>query len=304
MAHFGADEGAVGAAAPAEGYSLSDYEGLVSVVIPAFNETERITRCIEETWWTMETLGCRYEIVLVDDGSNDDTRDVAMSAAAALMTVRLTGYEENRGKGYALVHGAQSARGDLVLFMDADLEVHPRQLSVLYATLVGARADVVIGSKLHKQSRVDYPRNRRVLSRGYYAFVRSLFNLPVKDTQTGLKLYRREVLKRVGARMLVKRYAADLEALVNANRLGYKIVEAPVIVTREREFPRIGLRDAAGVFRDTLAIFYRTYLRRYYDRPEHEQEEIEPGPRAEPQSSVEALPLLRADPAPLMRSRV
>jgi len=256
-----------GAARPEVGsYPIAHYRGLVSVVIPAFNEAEGIRRCVTETWETMEALGCDYEVLLVDDGSLDGTLESARAAAAGLPQVRLIGYEENLGKGHALIRGAQEARGELVMFMDADLEVHPRQLSVLYSALRGARADVVIGSKLHKQSRVDYPLKRRVLSWGYYALVRSLFRLPVHDTQTGLKLYRREVLRRVGGRMLVKRYAADLEALVNAHRLGYKIVEAPVIVTRERDFPRVGAADSAGVFRDTLAIFYRTYLRRYYDR--------------------------------------
>ena len=96
--------------------------------------------------------------------------------------------------------------------------------------------------------------------------VRALFRLPVHDTQTGLKLYRREVLELVVPRLLVKRFAHDLEALVNAHRLGFRIVEVPVVVTQERPFPRVGLRDALLIAWDTAAIFYRTYVLRYYDR--------------------------------------
>jgi glycosyltransferase involved in cell wall biosynthesis len=164
------------------------------------------------------------------------------------------------------VRGAQLAHGDLVMFMDADLDVHPRQLAILHRALVDDGADVVIGSKLHRASQIAYPLRRRILSLGYYVLVRTLFRLPVHDTQTGLKLYRREVLERIVPRLLVKRFAHDLEALVNAHRLGFRIVEVPVVVTQERPFPRIGLADALLIVKDTAAIFYRTYLLRYYDR--------------------------------------
>jgi O-antigen/teichoic acid export membrane protein len=252
----------------AEPASLRRYAGVVSVVMPAFDEEERIVRAIEETHACMTQLGCRFEIVIVDDGSLDDTRRLAEEAArrAGGGLVRVVGYSANAGKGEATVTGARVAIGDLVLFADADLEVHPRQLQVLYERLVHEGADVVIGSKLHPASHVDYPLKRRIVSWGYYAVVRSFFSLPVRDTQTGLKLFSGSALDRIVPRMLVKRFGYDLEMLVIAQRLGYRIVEAPVIVTRERDLPRIGLRDIFFTARDTAAIWYRTYLRRYYDR--------------------------------------
>lgn len=239
---------------------------LISVVIPAFNEGERIERCIRETVETMEELGQPYEIVVVDDGSQDSTLDVARLAAQRYPRVRVMESSVNLGKGSALIRGAHAALGSLTLFMDADLEVHPRQVRVLLETLEREDADVVIASKLHPDSKIDYPTKRRILSFGYYLFVRLFFRLPVHDTQTGLKLYRHSVLLRVVPRLLVKRFAHDLEALVNVHRLGYSIVEAPVVVTRERPFPRVGIRDAWHVFLDTLAIWYRTYVLHYYDR--------------------------------------
>lgn len=245
---------------------IGTHPGLVSVVVPAFNEEALVVRTLRETVVALEGLGCRYEVVLVDDGSDDGTADLARTAADALPRVRVIGHEVNIGKGSALARGAFAAVGDLVVFLDADLEIHPRQIETLYDTFVRERADVVIGSKLHRDSRTDYPPGRRVLSLGYYALVRLLFRLPVHDTQTGLKLYRREVLVRVLPRLLVKRWAHDLELLVNVHRLGYRIVECPVIVTRVRPFPRIGAADVRNVALDTLAIWYRTYLRRWYDR--------------------------------------
>jgi O-antigen/teichoic acid export membrane protein len=246
--------------------SIADFEGKVTIAIPAYDEASRIGSTLRDTAACMEELGCPYEILVVDDGSRDATRRVAEQAARELSHVRVIGYERNAGKGHAIVQGARAAQGELVLFLDADLEVHPRQLQVLYRAMQEAHADVVIGSKVHSDSRVDYPRKRRIMSWGYYAIVRLFFGLPVRDTQTGLKLFRGEVLDRVVPRMLVKRFAFDLEALVIAHRLGFRIVEAPVVVTRERDLPKIGWTDAIHTGWDTAAVWYRTYLRRHYDR--------------------------------------
>jgi glycosyltransferase involved in cell wall biosynthesis len=258
----------------------------ISVVIPAYNEAEGIERTLRETDSAMAAFGAPYEIVLVDDGSADATTERARRAMTRLEHARLIRLEANAGKGWALVRGAQAARADLILFMDADLDVHPRQLAILHRALVDDRADVVIGAKLHPDSEIAYPPKRRALSLGYYALVRLLFRLPVRDTQTGLKLYRREVLERIVPRLLVKRFAHDLEALVNAHRLGYRIVEVPVVVTQERPFPRIGLLDAFLIAKDTAAIFYRTYVLRYYDRV-GEETEAKPPDRAVSETAAE-----------------
>jgi hypothetical protein len=96
--------------------------------------------------------------------------------------------------------------------------------------------------------------------------VRLLFNLPCHDTQTGLKLFRKEVVERVFPRILVKQFAFDLEVLVNAHRLGYRIAEAPIVLSSKRRFGRIGLRAIFTTFWDTLAVFYRMHILKYYDR--------------------------------------
>lgn len=237
----------------------------ITAIVPAFNEAVGIAGCMVETAEALERLGFRYEVIVIDDGSSDETMERARAAADENPHLHVAG-GIHLGKGSALLRGAQVAQGDLVLFVDADLEVHPRQLEILYRAMIDQQADVVIGSKMLRSSRIDYPLKRRILSVGYYVLIKTLFQLPVHDTQTGLKLYRREVLDRVAPRLLVKAFAHDLEALVNTNRLGYKIVEAPVVVTRERPFPRVGVRAALHVAWDTAAVWYRTYLLRYYDR--------------------------------------
>lgn len=237
----------------------------VTVVIPAYEEAAGIESTLRGTAACMEEFRCPFELLVVDDGSRDATRAIAERVATEMDRVRVIGYERNAGKGHAVVQGARAASGALVLFLDADLEVHPRQLRTLYAAMQEAGADVVIGSKVHADSSVDYPRKRRAMSWGYYAIVRLFFGLPVRDTQTGLKLFRREVLDGVVPRMLVKRFAFDLEALVIAHRLGYRVIEAPVTVTRERELSTVGWADALHTAWDTAAVWYRAYLRRYYD---------------------------------------
>jgi hypothetical protein len=127
-------------------------------------------------------------------------------------------------------------------------------------------ADVVIGSKWHPDSEIVYTPLRRTFSVGYYAMVRTLFGLPVRDTQTGMKIFRAEVLHRVFPRILAKRFAFDVEVLANAHRLGYKIVEAPIEMTPQRKLNRIGWGSVVEVFKDTLAIYYRMHVLRYYDR--------------------------------------
>ena len=128
------------------------------------------------------------------------------------------------------------------------------------------QADVVIGSKRHPESKLDYPTQRKIISSIYFLLIKLLFNLPIKDTQTGLKLFKHKVLERVFPKVLVKRYAFDLELLVNIHHLGYKIIEAPITLNYQRIMGRIRLKDLYYTGIDTLAIFYRLYFLRYYNK--------------------------------------
>lgn len=235
--------------------------------MPAYNEGHHILANLLETVETLEALQQPFEIILVDDGSPDDTYRAAISLLTSHRDrVRIVRYAENQGKGNALMCGTRYTRGSLVLFLDADMDLHPSQLPVFLETMQRERADVVIGSKRHRDSKVNYPFMRRVYSAVYYALIRLMFGLPVKDTQTGFKLFRREVLERVLPRVLVKRFAFDIEVLANAHRLGYKVVDAPVNLHFQRPFGRIRRRDIRNIVVDTLAIFYRMHILHYYDR--------------------------------------
>lgn len=232
--------------------------GKLSVLIPAYNEEAVILKTIQETAKALE--GSKYEIIVVDDGSIDDTYQEAMRAAAENGAVKVVRYDINLGKGYALRHGFGFATGDFVVFLDADLELRPRQIWTLYSIMEETGADVVIGCKRHPQSKVNYPWHRRVISYVYFKLVEILFGLPIHDTQTGIKLFRREVLERAFPRMRIQRFAHDLELLVAASRFGYRIAEAPVTLTfrADKVGGALGLAKASfQVWLDTLRIFYR-----------------------------------------------
>lgn len=240
---------------------------LISVVIPAYNEAQYIEQNVRETVQTLSELNYRFEIIVVDDGSHDDTHLQAVKVRSQhAELVRVVRYDRNRGKGNALICGSGFARGEIIAFLDADMDLHPRQLPTLFAMLEANDADVVIGSKRHPLSRVDYPKARKVLSFGYFALIRLLFGLPLRDTQTGLKVFRRKVVEAVFPRVLAKRFAFDIEVLANAHRLKFKIVDAPVTLEFRRKLGRINFRDIMRVFMDTLAIFYRMRIIHYYDR--------------------------------------
>lgn len=242
---------------------------MLSIVMPAYNEASSIAENVCETVQTMSALGVDFEIVVVDDGSMDGTHVAAIDALRAWPDrVRVVRCWRNEGKGNALICGTAYSRGDYVAFLDADMDLHPEQLDHFFTVMNARGVDAVIGSKFHPESTVDYPRIRRIYSFFYYMLVRSLFGLPVRDTQTGIKLFKRRVLEHVLPRVLVKRFAFDLELLANVHHFGYSIVEAPVEVNFKRVCSRLRLPAVWSVFVDTLAIFYRMRILRYYDRPE------------------------------------
>lgn len=238
----------------------------LSIIIPAYQEEKNIYKTIGEILDAHDILEYDYEVIVVVDGSPD--RTAAEARRHKSKKVSVFEYEKNHGKGYALKYGTAKAQGEIITFVDAGGDFDPKQFDKCVRLMEIFDADFVIGSKRHPASRVNYPRIRKFYSWVYQKMIRVLFGFSVTDTQTGLKFLRRRVAKDVMPRVLVKRYAFDLEMLVIAWQLGYRrIFEAPV----EMNFNGVGIGAAnfgaiKNMFIDTLAIFYRAKILNYYQK--------------------------------------
>ncbi len=238
---------------------------MISVILPVYNEEDCIDTVIEETSNTLRDVTNSWEVIVVDDGSKDCTYSKAVKVARVFNgRVKVVGYNGNMGKGYALRYGFRHSRGDLVFFMDADMEIHPKHIPEFLDVMRLEGADVVVGSKRHPMSKIRYPLRRRVMSELYHLLTTLLFRLNVRDTQTGLKLFKREVLNDVMPKVTVNRYAFDVEIIANAVRKGYKVVEAPVEINYRFD-SRVNFFEVLRMLLDTFAIAYRMYVRGYYD---------------------------------------
>ncbi|MHB1504269.1 MAG: glycosyltransferase [Acidimicrobiales bacterium] len=235
----------------------------VSFVVPYYNPGPRFCPNLAALAGVLERSGVSYEIIAVSDGSTDGCDAMLGAVSPRLRLVRL---DHNWGKGQALRVGLSMGRGAYLGFIDADGDLPAEQVASFVALVRSHDPDVVLGSKRHPMSEVAYPPLRRLYSWGFQQLVRVLFALKVRDTQTGLKIVRREVLADVLPRMLEKRFAFDLELLVVARRLGYRrFFEAPVRI-EERLTSTVSSRAVWSTLVDTLAIFYRLRVLRWYDR--------------------------------------
>jgi glycosyltransferase involved in cell wall biosynthesis len=239
----------------------------VSLIMPAYNEASHISSSIEEVAKTFHDFDCSWELIILDDGSTDNTYEVAKRFSEKYPdNIIVKKNPVNIGKGRALKKAFHYVTGDYVVFIDADMDLHPNQIQTLFDIMRLNNADIVIGSKLHPNSLVHYPLQRKIISFVYYLLVKLLFDLPCHDTQTGLKLFRSEALTKIFPKILVKQFAFDLEVLVNAHHLGYKLIEAPIVLNNQRGWNRIGFTAIFRTTWDTLAIFYRMHILKYYDR--------------------------------------
>jgi len=241
----------------------------VSIIIPAYKQEKTILKDIENISKVMSHTRWDYEIICVVDGFLDKTFENASKTNDS--KIKVIGYEKNKGKGYAVRYGMARSDGDIVAFIDAGMDINPNGISLLLEHMIWYDADVIVGSKRHSASKVDYPFVRKLYSFIYQILVRILFGLRIKDTQVGLKIFKREVLLKVLPRLVVKRYAFDIEILAVSRYLGFsKIYDAPVEINFD--FHNTNFNPAKLIFNsniwkmliDTIAVFYRMKFLNYY----------------------------------------
>lgn len=225
----------------------------ISIIIPAFNEESRLPKTLLSVRDYFEARGGSYEVLVVDDGSRDDTSKVVRQFEKLTTNIRLLSYPENHGKGYAVRLGMLSARGRRLLFNDADGSTPIAEIERLERAL-DAGAHIAIGSRamFSKDTHIETVWYRKVLGRTFNAFVNMLILPGIADTQCGFKLFVREAAELLFARQRADRFSFDVELLFLARRAGFSIAEVPINWTNVPGSKVNLIRDSLLMFRDIL----------------------------------------------------
>ena len=242
----------------------------LSLVVPAYKQEKTIVKDIKNIDEILSSLYFPHELIVVVDGFLDKTYGRIKNQESRIKNLKVLGYKDNKGKGSAIKLGVREAKGDIIGFIDAGMDLDPAEISIMLNIMDWNKADIVIGSKLHPDSKVSYPYQRKILSWGYRTLTHILFGFKVKDTQVGLKIFRKKVAKEVFSRIIVKKFSFDIEVLAVAYKLGYhNIHEAPIKLNfkgvssiTSKSFWNIIL----WMLWDTAAVFYRLKILRYYDK--------------------------------------
>jgi glycosyltransferase involved in cell wall biosynthesis len=231
----------------------------LSFVIPAYNEEDSIATALGMLDGVVKDKRLPYEIVVVDDGSQDKTLSRAIKYASRNGHVKVISYTQNEGKGYAVRTGFMQTKGDIVVFADSDMDIDLGTVSKYVDAL--EHGDIVVATKWHPDSVVNMPLSRKILSHGFNVLVRVLTGAKLKDTQVGLKVMKRNSFANIFPRLCVKRYAFDVELLAVAHLYGLKVVEMPVKIKMDAFFR---LSDVWKMFVDLLGIAYRLRVIHWY----------------------------------------
>lgn len=255
----------------------------LSVVIPAFDEADRIGGSLARLAAFLSTLPDSSEVLVVDDGSVDATasivEDLVRAAprassgttapgkpeASVVLTVRLLRNGRNRGKGYSIKHGVLCADGDYLLISDADFSTPIEELPRLLRPVVSEGYDIAIGSRGLDESRIEkrQPAWRQAMGRAFNRLVRALTGLAYRDTQCGFKVMRREAILPLFRAARIERFAYDVEILYLARKAGLRVAEVPVI-WRDAPGSKVNaLSDSFDMLKDVVRIVLRDRRGRY-----------------------------------------
>jgi len=235
-----------------------------SIVLPAYNESERVASTLEKILAHSEQRGWKTEVIVVNDGSSDDTARLVSGYAARHPGVRLLDNPGNRGKGYSVRNGMLHATGDILLFSDADLSSPIVEADKLFAA-IAAGADVAIGSRWLKAELQTkrQPLHRQVFGRAFNLALRIVLGLNFKDTQCGFKAFTRDAAQKLFTLQKIERWGFDPELLYLARTLHLKVVEVPVTWSH-REGTRINpLRDGIRMLGEMLTIRWNALSGKY-----------------------------------------
>ncbi len=240
-------------------------EPMLSIVIPAYNESMRVGKTLDEVRKYASSKPFEVEIVLVDDGSSDRTAELFREFQSLWPSTQVLLNGVNRGKGFSVRRGVLEARGKVALFTDADLSSPIEEADKLLAALESESADAAIGSRAldRKLIGVRQPLRREFAGRFFNLLVRLFTGLKLHDTQCGLKLFRRDSTRRAFELQQVERFGFDPEVLFLIQHLGGKIVEVPVRWNDNPATKVHFLRDSTRMFLDLIVLRWHALTGRY-----------------------------------------
>jgi len=227
---------------------------MISIVIPAYNESKRIEKTVQKIAAYMKGKQC--EILVIDDGSTDSTTKIAKKYATVITL------KKNTGKGFAIKTGFNHAKGDIILFTDADLATPIEELTDMLPLL--QKADIVIASRYIKSDKqVKQSTKRKIIGSLFSMYEKCILGLTFKDTQCGFKLYTKKAAKLIASKQLITQFAFDIEQLIIAKRNNLNVIEHPVNwFDKSGSTVRI-VRDGTRMFVDTLKIKYNDFNKKY-----------------------------------------
>jgi glycosyltransferase involved in cell wall biosynthesis len=238
-----------------------------SIVVPAYNESARLGAALEQILDHVHQQGWSAEVVVVDDGSRDDTLEIANRFAAGHAQVRTIQNPGNRGKGYAVRNGMLHVQGEMALFTDADLSSPISEANKLFAALESG-ADVAIGSRWLDPS-LQFQRQslkRQALSRVFNWYLRVILLFPYRDTQCGFKAFTRRAAEMIFPLQRIYRWGFDAEVLYLAHRQKLSVVEVPVAWGHDERSKIHPVRDGTRMGLDALKIRWNAWTGKYRRR--------------------------------------
>jgi len=227
----------------------------LSIVIPAYNEEKRLPKTLAAIQKFLQKTKLKAEIIVVNDGSTDNTIKIIEQLKTTIPELKLINYSKNQGKGYAVKKGIQASQGQKILFTDADNSTPIEELPKLMAKAEKGYK-VVFGSRYLKKNsiKIKQPLYRKWLGRVGNSMIQFLLVEGIKDSQCGFKLFSYEAAQEIFARQKVKRFGFDMEALVIAKNLGYKMAEVPVSWYNDGSSKVRPFKDALITFKDLIRI--------------------------------------------------
>ena len=233
----------------------------LSIVVPAYNEAASIREALNHLTEIAKRDVDTYEVIVVDDGSTDETTEIVRSVSRENVSVIGIRSPDNRGKGAAVKLAAPVVRGNIVVIVDGDMEIDASSLKEYLKAL--ERFDICVASKRHPRSSYEAPMMRKFLSASFNKLIRLTTGIKLSDSQTGLKAMRGGAFKQILQVVAVKRYAYDVEILAVAQLLGLRTCESPVRIVQNAQFNK---RAVMFMFVDLMGIVYRLHILHWYQR--------------------------------------